>query len=439
MITVHGSRNSLCDGLSRRNFLQVGALLSGGLSLADVLRCRATTPVPKTARSAILIYLMGGPSHLETFDPKPDAPAEFRGPYPTIDTNVPGTRISGTLPLVAKIADKFSLIRSCAHENAGHGGGNRYVNTGYPSASAEFELPHDFPAIGSIVAKVRGPMSNGMPTFVRCPPSPEVGPAFLGQAYGSFNVYATGKPLGSNLAPVIPLERMDDRRALRDVFDRMQRSGDDKFRMDAIDELERQAFEMISKPAARAAFDIQREPLRVRERYGNHEAGQTFLLARRFIEAGCGIVSVRMGNWDHHGDMNNSVIQGAKKCNPPLDQALSALIADLDERGLSDSVLVWCWGEFGRSPRVNKFAGRDHWPQAMSVLMAGGGLRMGRVIGASHRARVKIRPIAPHDAGRRTLATVYRQLGIDPKTTFSSSGNRPVAVLNHGAPIDELI
>jgi uncharacterized protein (DUF1501 family) len=438
MWTISGNSRPFCDRISRRTFLKVGALLSGGLTLPNLLRCRAAAATDGAkARSAILVYLAGGPSHFETLDPKPDAPAEIRGPFKPIPTAVPGLQISETLPLLAKSADRFSIIRSCCHDNPGHGGGNRYVHTGYKSASLEFELPHDYPVLGSVVAKLRGPMSAGMPTFVRCPPSNDGGPAFLGHAYGPFDVYSNGKPQGMSVSPILPLTRLEDRRTLRAAFDSAQRFGDQKQLADAMDDLERQAFEMISRPAARAAFDLSREPLKLRERYGNHDAGRCCLLARRFVEAGAGVVSVRIGSWDHHGNAGGTVTSGAKENCPPLDQALSALINDLHDRGLSDQVLVWCWGEFGRTPRINQFAGRDHWPQAMSVLMAGGGLKVGHVIGATDRKgeRPAERTLSPADV----LATVYHRLGVDTQHTFMASGNRPIEVLNHGASIDELL
>jgi hypothetical protein len=438
MWTVVGSRDRHCDGVTRRTFLKVGALLSGGLALPDLLRrtARAGSAAAEPARSAILIYLAGGPSHFETFDPKPDAPAEIRGPYRPIATSVTGLRICETLPRLAKLAHRYSLVRSCAHDNSGHGGGQRYVQTGYPSASPEFELPHDYPVLGSVVARVRGPMNDGMPTFVRCPPANDGGAAFLGNAYDPFDVYSTGKPLGLNVAPILPLSRIEDRRGLQKMFDTLLRSGDEKRLMDAMDSLGQQAFEMISKPAARAAFDVAREPLALRERYGHHDAGRCCLLARRFVEAGVGVVSVRLGSWDHHGNAGGTVKSGMEANAPPLDQALSALLSDLHDRGLSERVLVWCWGEFGRTPRVNRDAGRDHWPQAMSVLMAGGGLKCGVVVGATDRKGEQPvnRPLKPADV----LATVYRQLGIDTAQTFAASGKRPVAVLNHGSPIEEL-
>jgi Protein of unknown function (DUF1501) len=435
MWTLTADRRPFCDGLSRRTFLKVGTL--GGLSLPALLRGRAAADDRAASRSAILVYLAGGPSHFETFDPKPDAPVEIRGPYRPIPTSVPGIRISETLPRLAKIADRYSLVRSCAHDNSGHGGGNRYVHTGYPSASPEFELPHDYPVVGSVLAKLRGPMTGGMPTFVRCPPANDGGPAFLGNAYGSFDVYSTGKPLGLNVQPILPLSRLEDRRGLRAAFDTVPRAADEARRMDAMDDLERQAFEMVSKPAARVAFDLGREPLKVRERYGNHDAGRCCLLARRFVEAGVGLVSVRIGSWDHHGNAGGTVKSGVEANCPPLDQALSALITDLADRGMGERVLVWCWGEFGRTPRVNRDAGRDHWPQAMSVLLAGGGVRPGQVVGATNaKGEYPVdRRLCPADV----LATVYGQVGVDPSHAFQSPGGRPVQILNHGKPIEELV
>lgn len=438
MLTLHGSRFTACDGVPRRNFLKVGALLSGGLTLPDLFRARAAASADETAkpRSAILIYLAGGPSHIETFDPKPDAPSEFRGPYSPIATNVSGVQICETLPLLAKIADKYSIVRSCAHDNPGHGGGTRYIQTGYKSASLEDELPHDFPVVGSVVSKVRGAMTRGMPTFVRCPPTNDGGPAFLGNSYGAFNVYSTGVAVGLNLSPVVPLARLQDRRSLRQALDHMQRETDDRRRMDALDDLEQNAFDMISRPAAREAFDINKESAEMRDRYGKHEAGKCCLLARRFIEAGAGLVSVRIGSWDHHGNAGGTVTSGMKENAPPLDQALSALITDLHERGLSDQVLVWCWGEFGRTPRINNTFGRDHWPQAMSVLLSGGGIRPGQVLGTTSKKGEY--PIDRRVGPAEVLATVYRQLGIDSSREFYASGNRPIAILNHGVPIDGL-
>jgi hypothetical protein len=442
MWTILGQKNGrFCDGLSRRTFLQVGSLASAGLTLPGLLSARTASAGQATGsrkpRSAILVYLAGGPSQYETFDPKPTAPRDIRGPYGPISTKVPGIQICETLPNLAKIADQWSLIRSCAHDNSGHGGGARVVQTGYKSASLEEELPHDYPAVGSIIAKVRGPMNNGMPTYMHLPNGGDGGPKFLGQAYDAFDVYSNGKPVGLDLYPTIKLNRMEDRRSLRAQLDRMARRGDEGPVMDSIDHLDRQAFEMLSASTARQAFDSEKESAATRERYGNHEAGKCLLLARRFIEAGAGIVTVRIGSWDQHGNAGGTVNDTATIQCPPLDQGLAALIADLKERGLSDDVVVWCWGEFGRTPRINNLAGRDHWPQAMSVLMAGGGIQPGRVVGATNNKgeHPVDKTLSPADA----LATVYHQLGIDTTQQFLNGAGRPISILPGGEPIRELL
>ncbi len=439
MLTILGRGGRYCDGVSRRTFLQVGALASGGLTLPRLLAARAmagSSPAKKP-RSAILVFLAGGPSQYETFDPKPTAPRDIRGPYGPISTKVPGLQICETLPHLAKIADQWSLIRSVAHDNPGHGGGARFVQTGYKSASLEDELPHDYPAVGSIIARVRGAMHNGMPTYMHLPNGGDGGPKFLGQAYDAFDVYSNGKPVGMQLYPTIKLDRLENRRQLQAQLDRMARHGDAGPVMDAIDDLDRQAFEMLSASTAREAFDASKEPATLRERYGTHEAGKCLLLARRFIEAGAGIVTVRIGSWDQHGNAGGTVGDTATVQCPPLDQALAALIADLNERGLADDVLVWCWGEFGRTPRINKFAGRDHWPQAMSVLMAGGGVQPGRVIGATNAKGEH--PVDKTRSPTDVLATVYHQLGIDYRQQFLNGAGRPISILASGEPIRELL
>jgi uncharacterized protein (DUF1501 family) len=217
----------------------------------------------------------------------------------------------------------------------------------------------------------------------------------------------------------------------------MARQHENRQVMDAMDELERQALEMLSSTAAHEAFDVSQESDATRERYGQHEFGKCLLLARRFIEAGAGIVSVRVGSWDHHGNAGGTVTSGVNDNNVPLDQALSALLVDLAERGLSDDVVLWCWGEFGRTPRINKFQGRDHWPQAMSVLMSGGGIQPGIVVGSTTKKgeHPADRALSPADV----LATVYRQLGIDPTRQFLNTAGRPISILGHGEPIAELV
>jgi uncharacterized protein DUF1501 len=440
MWQIRGSRDRTCEGVSRRAVLQVGALAATGLSLPALLRARqaaAAQPPAKKRRSAILIFLAGGPSHFETFDPKPDAPREIRGPYGPIPTAVPGTFISETLPSLAKIADKFSLVRSCCHDNSGHGGGQRYVQTGYKSASLENELPHDYPTVGAFIAKVRGAMNRGMPTYMHVPNGDDGGAAFLGEAYNCFSVYSTGKPVGLEVRSSLKLSRLEDRRQLKLSLDRLARDAQNRQVMDSMDALERQALEMLSSTAAHEAFEMEKEPATLRERYGRHEAGKCCLLARRFIEAGAGIVSLRIGSWDHHGNAGGTVVSGTQENCPPLDQALSALITDLGERGMTDDVVLWVWGEFGRTPRINSTSGRDHWPQAMSLLMSGGGIRPGVVVGAttSKGEHPADRPLSPGDV----LATVYRQLGIDARQQFINTAGRPISILGHSEVIKELV
>ncbi len=439
--TILGSQEKTCDRVGRRNFLKIGALGGTGLTLADLLRARAAdaddSPVRSKPRSAILVYLAGGPSHFETFDPKPKAPLDFRGPFNPIATNVDGIEISETLPKLAQVANLYSLVRSCCHQNPGHGGGQRQVQTGYPSASLENELPHDYPVLGSVVAKTRGTMTRGLPTFIRCPDGNDGGAAFLGNEYNPFPVYASGKPVGLEVNSSIPLARLANRRELRNKFDTLIRHGNEKRTMDAMDVMEQDAFEMLTSTSAHEAFDLKKESQATRDRFGNHSAGTSLLLARRFVEAGAGVVSVRIGSWDHHGNAGGTVTSGVKDNCPQLDQGLSALLTDLADRGMSDDVLVWCWGEFGRTPRINNVAGRDHWPQAMSVLMAGGGLAAGQVVGATSRKGeyAADRILSPADV----LATVYRQLDVDSTRQFNNTAGRPIPILPHGEPIRELV
>jgi len=439
MWTVIGKPARTCDGVSRRTMLQVGGLIGAGLTLPELLRLRqaaAASEAPKQ-RSAILIYLPGGPSHFETFDPKPEAPLDIRGPYSPIATSVPGIQISETLPQLAALAHRYSLIRSCCHDNPGHGGGQRFVQTGYKSASLENELPHDYPAFGSIIAKVHGPMHGGLPTYIHVPNGDDGGAKYLGNAYDAFSVYSTGKPVGMEMKAKLNLDRLEDRRSLKASLDRLARHGEKRQAMDSIDELERQALEMLTSTAAHEAFDANKESEGTRERYGKHEFGKCLLLARRFIEAGAGIVSVRVGSWDHHGNAGGTVTSGVKDNNVPLDQALSALISDLHDRGLAESTVMWCWGEFGRTPRINKFVGRDHWPQAMSVLMCGGSIKPGIVVGATNKKgeHPVDRALSPTDV----LATVYQQLGIDTSRQFINTAGRPISILSSGEPISELL
>lgn len=437
MWTIWGDADRHCDRVQRRSFLKVGALGSAGLLSGGQAPLRAAESRRATPRQALVIYLAGGPSHYETFDPKPLAPTDIRGPYNPIATSVPGTFFCETVPKLAAMAERFSIIRSCCHDNPGHGGAERMVQTGYKSASLEFELPHDYPALGAIVAKSRGAMQGGLPTYMHLPNGDDGGAAFLGPAFNAFSVYSTGKPVGLEVTTSMPLKRLESRCELRASLDRMQRIGEKRLQMDALDDLERQALAMLSSTKAHEAFNLDKEDAAVRDRYGRHNQGMMCLLGRRFLEAGAGIVTIRMGSWDHHGNAGGTIMSGAQENIPPLDQALSALLVDLQERGLQDQVLVWVWGEFGRTPRINQFSGRDHWPQAMSILVSGGGLKAGMVYGETN-----IRGEFPADltcSPGDFIATVYRQLEIDPTTMYVNTAGRPIQVLQDGKPLSALI
>ena len=434
------TRSEGCGRLRRRDFLRVGGLALGGLTLADALRVRAAAEgsAKPWGKAGILLWLPGGPSHLETWDPKPDAPSEVRGPFGAISTKLPGLQVCDLFPQLAQIADKFSIVRSCCHTNSGHGGGQRWVMTGYNSRSPEFELPHDYPNVGSAVARMKGPNRYGMPTFMAVPPSGlhRHSAAYLGAAYNPLQLYSNGRLSEMRLDGIVPPARLDARRELRQALDRLQREADARGLMRAMDSLESQAFEMVSGHVAQEAFDATKEPQAVRDRYGAHEWGKCCLLARRLVEAGTTFVTVSVGSWDQHGSAGGTIRDKYREYAPQVDQGVSALIDDLDARGLLDHTVVYLLGEFGRTPRINNTGGRDHWPQAMSVLMTGGGLRRGQVIGATDaKGHGPIeRSLGPADI----LATVYGALGIDYRREFLNSEGRPVKLLDEGAPIPEL-
>lgn len=441
MFDVFGAKGAgFCDGLRRRDFLRVGGLALGGLTLPELLRSRAVAGEnTATAKSAILLYLPGGPSHFETWDPKPEAPAEIRGPFGAISTKVPGLQIGELFPKHAQIADKFSIVRSCCHTNSGHGGGQRWVMTGYNSRSPEFELPHDYPAVGSVVAKMRGPNRYGVPACMAVPPSNlhKNSAAYLGAAYNPLQLYSNGRLSGLNLDSVVKPARLADRRQLRESLDRLRREADAAGQMNAMDDLERQALEIVTGNAAKEAFDASKETPETRDRYGSHEWGKCCLLARRLVEAGVTFVTVSVGSWDQHGSAGGTIKDKYREYAPQVDQAVTALIEDLEQRGRLDDTTIFLWGEFGRTPRINNTGGRDHWPQAMSVLLTGGGLRRGQVIGATNRKgeHPTDRTLGPADV----LATIYHTLGVDYRREFTNGEGRPIKLLAEGDPIRELV
>lgn len=437
---------NIVDGLSRRSFLRIGALGMGGFTLPDLLRLRAAEAASGQTiadTSVILLWLDGGPSQFETYDPKPDAPAEYRGEFRPIHTCIPGIDICELLPLHARIADKLAIIRSVAHRESGHGSAVKNLNTGYLHPPGTNEGTFLYPGIGAVVAKVREEERRGLPHYV-CVPTAGVfkgdtgGGAYLGSAYDPFAASPADGPGALTPPAELSLSRLQNRRSLLSALDRLRRDVDGSGMMEGMDAFTRQAFAMVTGPAAREALDLSREPLAVRNRYGTgveqgHSWGQSCLLARRLVEAGVGFVAVGLGGWDDHGqDLQKDMPRRA----PIYDAAVSALVQDLYDRGLDRKVLVLAWGEFGRTPRLNR-GGRDHWPSSMSVLLAGGGMRMGQVIGSTNARgeRPQDRPLHPNDV----LATVYRHLGIDHHRAFVNPQGRPIPLLPSGDPIAELV
>lgn len=438
------------NGVSRRDFLRAGVLGLSGLTLADVLRAKAEGAAVRDL-SVILVWLDGGPPQHETYDPKPDAPAEFRGPLKPMSTAVPGVQISELLPYHARLMDKLSIIRSMHHNNGDHFAAAHWMLTGYLGSNAA-NLAPQYPSAGSIIAKLKGAKTPAMPAYVGLPNTHSVGlvpgyhgAAYLGVGYNPFS--ADGDPNSDgyqvpNLAPPAGIDtmRIDSRRGLLNSFDSARRDVDASGLMDGLDRFTQDAFSLVTSPAARAAFDIRKESPHLRDRYGRHQWGQSALLARRLVEAGVRFVTLTYSGWDYH----SSLERGMKNVLPVLDNAVGSLVDDLHVRGMLDSTVVIVMGEFGRTPRMNTTGvpgadpvpGRDHWGEVMSVLVAGGGFAGGRVIGSSNaRGEVpKDRPVTPQDF----LATLYRQLGIDPETKFVNRAGRPVSIGSTGQVITEL-
>ena len=437
---------------SRRSFLQAGALGVGGLSLAEFTRLKAEGAVrPKAAgTSVILIWLSGGPGHMETWDPKPNAPAEYRGPLKAIDTSVPGVQFSDLMPEQARLMDKLAVLRAVNHGTGDHTKGNHWMLTGFegPAFNAPDNTQQRRPSIGCAAAKLRGPNQPGLPPYVAVP-------HLRG---GTDNLFHYAAYLGGGVNPFIvnsdpneksfavrnltlqsdlSLERIAERRELRAEFDRLKSAGETASR--DLDAHQRAAFDLLTGSEVKSAFDINRESDKVRDRYGRHTFGQSCLLARRLVEHGVTFVTANCVPWDHHGSPGQyKTEEGARLLIPPLDRAIAALIEDLIERGLYKKTLVVAMGEFGRTPRMNANAGRDHWGNTFSVLMGCGGMPMGQVIGRSspRGEHVVERPLTPQDVA----ATIYHHLGINARAvSFRDTLDRPMPLLDSGEPIRELV
>jgi len=456
MMELTSSSAQRGDDLSRRGFLKVGCLGLSGLTLSDVLRARALARAagqkPASERSVILIWLDGGPPQHETYDPKPDAPPEFRGPLKAIPTAVPGALVSELLPKHARLLDKMSIIRSMYHDNGDHFAAAHWMLTGYLGSNAS-DLPSQYPSAGSIITKIKGARKPGMPAYVGLPNTHSVGlvpgyhgAAYLGVGYNPF--VADGDPNTESyqvpnlaLPAGVDASRVESRRGLLGAFDNARRDVDASGLMEGLDRFDQEAFSLVLGDVARRAFDLSKEDPRLRDRYSRHQWGQSALLARRLVEAGVRFVTLTFEGWDYHSSLET----GMKNVLPILDATVGSLIEDLDDRGLLDSTMVLVMGEFGRTPRMNTTGvpgadpvpGRDHWGNVMSVLAAGGGFARGRIIGASNKKGEipKDRPVRPQDL----MVTLYEQLGISPETSFNNRAGRPVSIGSDGQVISELL
>lgn len=435
MLTLFGNRQRRdCAGTTRRDFLKIGGLGLGSIGLPNLLAARATASESGQSvknTSVVWLFLGGGPTHIETFDPKMSAPSEFRSVTGEVATVLPGVSLGGTFPKLAQLADKMAFVRSFAHSNSGHGGGTHWVTTGYDNRNIDNGGLPSRPGMGAIAARVRGAnnLATGMPTYVRLGNGvrPE-GPAFLGAAYAPFDPNGQAS---KNMSLETKLDRLADRRELLAGLDRFQREADCSGLMQGLDSFEQQAFNLILGKAPEA-FNLKHEDPKVIARYGDR-LGQSLLIARRLCEAGCGFVTLNFGGWDMHGRIEQSM----KRLGPAVDNAVAAFIDDVHERGLSDNILLVITGEFGRTPRINRNAGRDHWAPLSTLALAGGGLRMGQTVGESN-AKAEI----PHTAAispQDLMATVFHVLGIDRKLTLVDQSGRPVHMIENGEPIRELV
>ena len=438
-ISLNQKAHRYCNGWSRRDFLRVGALTPLGLSLGGLLSMEklagaASLRGPR-AKSVILVYLGGGISHHDSFDMKTDAVEEIRGKYKSIAANVTGTRVCELLPKIAQTMDKVALIRSQQHGNDHHETATNWVLSG------RFGSPFgDHPSMGAVVAHETG-FAGKVPPYVAVPKNPsftwELGKsAWLG---GRFESFKAGDPNAKefkvrdlSMAQPMKPEQQERRQSLLQAVDHLAGTIEGNDQIATYDEFHQKAASMVLSPQAQSAFDVEKESEKLRDTYGRHEFGQSCLLARRLVESGVRFVTVNSGGWDHHA----KIFESLDKKLPMFDQGLAALINDLTERGTIKDTLVLCMGEFGRTPKVNKDAGRDHWGHAGSILFAGAGVRGGKIIGATDKtgSYVTDRPVSPADI----CHTVYEALGIDPRKQLRTPEGRPVEILPDGATIEEL-
>jgi len=435
-------RSLYCDGIDRRGFLRMGSV--AGLSLAQLLRLQQTHAVagtPKKDVNCIFIFIIGGMPHQDMWDMKPEMPSEIRGPFKPVSTSVPGIQICEHMPLQAAMMEKFAIIRSMDATASNH------TPITFQAANPKAQRTEigrqggGYPSMGSVAAKVRGSNQPGMPPFVALAHSMVAdvyGAGDLGQQYAPLDgMRVDGK---FSLPKGVEVPRLQDRDQLRRELDLFRRRTDSSVDFQRQDRFTQEAFNLVLGGAAQKAFDLTSEPDSVRDRYGRDSFGDKALLARRLVDAGVTFITMSdaWGHWDHHGDevQWGGIAKGLTPMLPVLDRGLTALIEDLDQRGMLDTTLVVVIGEFGRSPVMTKTAGRDHWPSVMSFLMAGGGIKGGQVIGATDRrgGSIQERPLHPGDLA----ATVFSHLGIDPQSHWINSSGRPVPLVEAGQPIAEL-
>jgi hypothetical protein len=417
--------------ISRRAFLSSGAILSiGGLSAASL-----PNTIEAPAKSLIHVYLPGGMAHQESWDPKPFSPLEYRGPFSAINTKVSGLQFGESMKDMANVADKITVIHSMTHGEAAHDRGTQNMFTGYkPSPALKY------PSFGTVVSHQLG-TREALPPYICIPklPNPHAGSGFLSPAYGPFGLGSDPaskdfKVRDIALPDTVSEDRFLKRRSLLDMIEGEFNSVEKSKQLEAMNSFYQDAYSMIASKKARDAFDIHKESDKSRRRYGENTAGMRMLMARRLVEAGVRLVTLTYGGWDHH---NNILKSFGDKNGPELDRALAALITDLDERGLLDDTLVMVSSEFGRTPKINANAGRDHWPRVFSTVLAGGGIKRGYVHGASDAFATEPdeSPVTPADLA----ATIYNQLGVDIHKKLMASGGRPIDIVYNGNIIKELI
>lgn len=445
MLSLFGTGHRLCDGYTRREVLKIGSLGIGGLTLPGLLRAEQQAGIRHSKKAIIMIYMVGAPSHQDMYDLKMEAPAEIRGEFRPIATNVEGIEICEHLPRLAAIMDKLIPLRSVyGSPNGAH---DSFIC--YTGRTTLNQPAGGWPSVGSVVSKVLGPKNDAVPPFVGLAPDaghPPYGspglPGFLGVSHAAFRPSGPGRD--DMVLNGISTDRLSNRKQLLSSFDTLRRDIDASGTLEGMDSLTQQAFDILTSSALADALDVSREPEHVRERYGKGDPKRVadgapmnlehFLMARRLVEAGARVVTLNFGRWDFHSHN----FPGLKNSHLPFfDQGLSALVEDLHERGLADDVSVVAWGEFGRTPRINPDAGRDHWPQVGGGILAGGGLPTGQVIGATNRLGAEIADRPVHFG--EVLATLYRKLGIEPDTLkLHDLSGRPQYLLDHSTPMPEL-